>query len=69
MESALYYLRLRILPPHTRIVILLVDEEALQKAEHSLRQVGLTPQFTGQRRISEGPIWWNMILIKTDEAN
>jgi hypothetical protein len=46
-----------------------VDEEDLQKAEHSLRQVGLTARFIGQRRLSEGPIWWNMILIDTDKAN
>lgn len=55
--------------PHTRIAILTVDEDALQKAEQSLRQVGLTARFLGQRRISEGPISWNMILIETDKAN
>lgn len=55
--------------PHMRIAILTVDEDALQKAEQSLRQVGLAARFIGQRRISEGPISWNMILIETDKAN
>ncbi len=63
------YLKLKIPPPHTRIAILTVDEAALEKAEQSLREVGLTARFIGQRRISEGPISWNMILIETEKAN
>ncbi len=55
--------------PHTRIAILTVDDDALQKAEQSLRQVGLTARFLGQRRISEGPIFWNMILIEIEKTN
>jgi hypothetical protein len=62
-------LRPKVPPPHTRIAILTVDEQALQKAEQSLRQVGLTARYLGQRRISEGPIFWNMILIETERAN
>jgi len=63
------YLKLKIPPPHTRIAILTVDEAALGKAEQSLREVGLTARFIGQRMISEGPVSWNMILIETEKAN
>lgn len=56
-------------PPHTKIAILTVDDEALQKAERSLREVGLTARYLGQRRIREGPIFWNMVLIETEKAN
>jgi len=55
--------------PHTRIAILTLDEDALRKAEQSLRQVGLTARFIGQRGIREGPISWNMILIETEKAD
>lgn len=68
-QAATFDLKPRIPPPHTRIAILTVDEEALQKAEQSLHQVGLTARFLGQRRISEGPIFWNMILIETEKAD
>jgi hypothetical protein len=62
-------LRPKLPAPHTKIAILTVDDEALQKAERSLRQVGLTAAYLGQRRIREGPIFWNMILIETERAN
>lgn len=62
-------LKLKIPPPHTRIAILTVDEAALEKAEQSMREVGLTARFIGQRSIREGPIAWNMILIETEKAN
>jgi len=52
--------------PHTRIAILTVDEGALQAAEKSLRQAGLSARFLGQRTITEGPISWNMILIEVE---
>jgi hypothetical protein len=55
--------KLKVPPAHTRVAILTVDEEALQKAEHSLRQVGLTARFIVQRRISQGPISWNVIIL------
>jgi len=60
------YLKLKIPPPHTRIAILTVDPAAFEKAEQSLREVGLTAHLQGQRRISEGPIAWNMVLVETD---
>jgi len=63
------YLKLKIPPPHTRIAILTVDPAAFEKAEQSLREVGLTAHLVGQRRISEGPISWNIILIETEKAN
>jgi len=63
------YLKLKIPPPHTRIAILTVDESALDKAEQSLRELGLTARLLGQSRISEGAIGWNMILIETEKSN
>jgi len=63
------YPRYKPVQPHMRIAILTVDEAALEKAKRSLREVGLTARFIGQRRISEGPISWNMILIETEKAN
>jgi len=63
------YLKLKIPPPHTRIAILTVDPAAFDKAKQSLREVGLTAQLIGQRRIAEGPIAWNMILIETEKSN
>ena len=68
-QAETFDLKPKVPPPHTRIAILTVDPEALQKAEQSLRQVGLTARFIGERRISEGPIWWNMILIDSEKVN
>ena len=68
-QAATWDLKPKVPPPHTRVAILTVDDQALQRAESSLRQVGLTARFLGQRRISEGPISWNMILIETEKAN
>ena len=62
-------LKPKVPPPHTRIAILTVDEDALRKADQSLRQVGLTARFIGQRGIREGSISWNMILIETEKAD
>jgi Dolichyl-phosphate-mannose-protein mannosyltransferase len=56
------------LQPHLKIAILSVDEDALQRADDTLRKVGLTARFISQRRISEGPISWNMIVIETEKA-
>jgi hypothetical protein len=54
--------------PNTHVVVLTNDEDAFQKGEGALRRIGLGAQLLAERRIQEGPIGWNMIFIKVQDA-
>jgi hypothetical protein len=49
---------------NTQVVVLSNEKDAFQMADLALSQVGLRAQLLAERRIQEGQIGWNMILIK-----